>query len=279
MSPLDFNPESPDALRSLRTLAEDAARAGGKVARRYFGTDLGVRLKSDRSEVSEADEDAQEAVIDCIRARRPHDAFIAEEHLALAAAAAPSNALICWVIDPIDGTRNYVRRLPIYTCSVAAMYGGVPLVGAVYEPERERLYSASRSSGLFVDGEQRSTREEVPRARGLNPKPVVGLPSSPSGPIASLAHAWLDRFVCRCLGSTALQLALVAAGELDGILVDNARLWDLAAGAVLIGAAGARIAGPGGEPLFPIDVATYTDAEMPCIAGRVAVFDQLTQAP
>lgn len=257
------NPRDPALQRTLRRLAEQAARAGGRVARQHFARDLAVRLKPDRSEVSDADEAAQAAVVACLRARRPDDALIAEETLT-ATGPAPANDRLCWAIDPIDGTRNFVRRIPLYACSVAALLDGAPLVGAVYDVARDVLYSASQAEGLCIDGRPAAAR--AGRPPGGNPRPVVGLPSNPAGPVAAIAHAWLDRFICRNLGSTALHLVMVATGELDAMLSDNPRLWDIAAGCLAVTATGGRVCSPAGGGLFPLDVRGYAGAELPVLA-------------
>jgi myo-inositol-1(or 4)-monophosphatase len=268
------------AATELRHIAEEAARAGGHVARRFFRTKLAVRLKDDRSEVSDADEAAQAAVTECIQAHRPDHAFIAEETLLPRADGArepaPSNDAVCWVVDPIDGTRNFVRGIPLYVCSVAAMLGGTPLVGAIYEPERDVLYSASLAEGFFVDSAPQSGRPVgAARPAGLNPRYVVGIPSTPVGPASVIAQAWLGRFVCRNLGSTALHLAMVATGELDAMLTDNSRLWDIAAGWVLVTASGGRMTGLGDAPLFPLDVGKYRATELPALAADAQVYAAL----
>jgi len=266
--------------RALRLLAEEAARTGGQVARGYFRSELTVRLKDDRSEVSDADDAAQAAVVACIRAMRPRDAFIAEETLPLLAEQTPpTNDAFCWVIDPIDGTRNFVRGIPVYVCSVAVMRGGTPLAGALYDPERDTLYSASRDEGLFVNGRPHPPElDAAARARRVHPRPVVAIPSSPVGPMAARAHAWLDRYICRNLGTTALHLGLVATGELDGALADNCRLWDIAAGWVLLTAAGRVMTDPAGAPLFPLDVGRYHGEELPAIAASADFHAQLLGA-
>ena len=124
MPAASFNPRDAAGQRELRLLAERAARLGGRLARAYAGAPLGVRLKSDRSEVTDADEATQAALIRELRAARPADAFLTEEVQPPGPEAPPSpcNDRVCWVIDPIDGTRNFVRGLPVYACSVAAMF-------------------------------------------------------------------------------------------------------------------------------------------------------------
>lgn len=264
---MEFDPQNPHAQQTLRILAEAAARAGGSVARQYFRTEYDVRIKDDRSEVSDADEAAQAAVVDCIRAARPADAFITEETQQIDGAAQPSDDGLCWIIDPIDGTRNFVRHIPLYVSSVAAMIDGYPLVGAVYDGQRDVLYSASRIGGLFVNGQHLPPRRESPsQARGLNPRPLVGIPSTPTEIARPLTTRWLERYVCRNLGTTALHMALIAAGELDAMVADNPRLWDIAAGWVLITASGGRVHGLDESPLFPLDVASYDRGHLPMLA-------------
>lgn len=259
---------------TLRRIAESAARAGGLVARRLFGTRLDVRLKPDRSEVTDADEAAQAAVVAAIRARRSLDAFLTEETLTSLRVARPTNARLCWVIDPIDGTRNFVRGIPLYTCSVAVMLDGTPLAGAVYDPHRDVLYSASITEGLFVG--RRPARSRRPcRGAVRRLRPLVAIPSTPSGAVADLVRAGFGRWVCRNLGSTALHLAFVATGGLDAMLTDNARLWDIAAGWVLVAAAGGRMTSPAGRPLFPLDVQAYTNQKLPTLAASASVYEQL----
>lgn len=275
----DFDPADRGTQSTLRQIAERAARAGGTVARRHFHTDLNVRLKADRSEVTQADDAAQAAVIASIRCQRPADAFVTEETLALPPgdppAPAPANDVPCWAIDPIDGTRNYVRGIPLYTCSVAAMFGGVPVAGAIYDPQHDVLYSASAIEGLFLDETPAPPRAVAPPDFAHSLRPLVAIPSTPAGAVAGLVYGGLGRWVCRNLGSTALHLALVAVGELDAMLADNSRLWDIAAGWVLVTAAGGKVTSPTGAPLFPLNVQTYADQELPIVAASAAVYEHI----
>ncbi len=269
------DPANPADLAALCALAEAAARAGGAVARDYFRRSYRVMLKADRTEVSDADHAAQGAVVAAICAARPNDSFVTEEPLWLGPEMLPplppTDDAVCWLIDPIDGTRNFVRGIPIYTCSVGAMLGGYPIVGAVYEPERDVLYSAQQGGELLVNG------QPTPRLRpaGLSPKPLVGMPAAPKGVLTEIAHRWLGRFVGRNFGSCALHLAQVAAGQLDGMLSDNARIWDLAAGCALVSASGGKVTTPTGQPLFPVFISACSDSELPFIAARSDLLDDL----
>ncbi len=277
MAAAPFDPLEPAAQRELRELATAAARAGGAVARQHFREKVAIRLKADHSEVSAADEAAQAVIVAHLHAARPTDAFITEETLAVSGGSPPpSNASVCWLIDPIDGTRNYVRGIPVYATSVAAMFSGFPVAGAIYVPPIDSLYSGSRAEGLFVDGVPRQPRP-LPVVGGIKLNAVVGMPSQPVAALAGLVHDWLGRFVCRNLGTTALHLALLATGELDAVLADIPRLWDIAAGWVLCEAAGMRATSPAGAPLFPVDVASYRDQKMPILAARPELYERVRQ--
>lgn len=300
MKPPAVDPRDPAAGPALRQWAEEATRIGGRVAREWFGATLRVRLKADRSEVTDADEAAQAAIVDHLRRERPDDALLTEETLrpepGSRSAPAPSADRLCWVIDPIDGTRNFIRGVPLFACSVAAMIAGEPVAGAIYDPVRDELISASRGGPLLLNNQPRTplppgdtgsqpagtpapwgtgSRPAAPGAAGRAPRPVVGLPSMPVGSVAERAHQWLDRYVCRCLGSTALHLAYVALGRLEAMLADNARLWDIAAGVVLVRAPGGDASAPDGQPLFPMDVAAYHGEEMPIVAAGPRLHDRL----
>jgi myo-inositol-1(or 4)-monophosphatase len=258
----------------LREIAVEAARVGGRLAKRAFTQQVAIRLKSDRSEVTEIDEAAQAAVIDVIRRARPQDAIIAEEGLT-SLAGAQRDARVVWVIDPLDGTRNYVRGIPYYACSVGALAGGRPIAGAIHEPERDCLYAAAAGGPLLVNGVEMAPQTATSPRKALNLKPVVALPSSPSGPLAALTRKWLDHYICRGFGATALHLAWVAAGALDAALCDNARLWDIAAGLALLHSAGCPVTTVDGSPLTPLAPADYRGEELPLVTSIPALWPTL----
>lgn len=253
----------PPAPPALRALAEQAARIGGQTARAAFGRPGPVRLKADRSEVSQGDLEAQRAIAALLRAQRPGDGLLCEEHDPLPGGPAPDAARIWWLIDPVDGTRNYVRGIPVYTCSVAAVCDGTPLAGAIYDPAQDRLYSADVQQGLHIDGRPAARAATMPQAA----RPLVGIPSTCHGAARAVLLEWLERCILRNLGSTALHLALVAEGRLAGALVADARLWDIAAGWVLIRAAGGCMRALDGRELFPLDPARYRGEPLACLAA------------
>ena len=283
MPPAEIDPENRALLRGLRELAENAARIGGSLARDWFHRSYDVRRKPDGSEVTDADEAAQAAVVSCLLERRPDDGIIAEEsesesepeaqardNLSKTKTASPSptNTRLCWIIDPLDGTRNYVYGLPIYACSVAAMFGGYPIVGAIYDPQHDALYSVSRGDPLYLNGSPITANSTWPRTQSR--RLLVGIPSSMHGTAYTLMRNWTSGVVVRNLGSTALHLMMVATGQLQAALISDGKLWDIAAGWAMVVAAGGVMTTLNGDDIFPLDVSRYAGESIPSLATRNA---------
>lgn len=254
----------------LRVLAESAARLGGAVAMAAFGRPHAVRLKADRSEVTEFDLAAERAVVGLLRQHRPEDGFITEEH-----PAQPSRTGVTWVVDPIDGTRNFVRGIPCFGCTVAAMMGGEPVAGAILDPVRQIMYSADAASGARCDGEPLRLGGPSPESRGGNPKLLVAIPSTRHARSHDIVLRWMDELVIRNFGAATTHLAMVAAGQLDATLLTNSKLWDIAAGWLLVKGAGGEMTTPEGSPIFPIDVGRYAGEETPALAASTLAHAQL----
>lgn len=300
-------------LRRLLALAKSAAREGGDVARRAFGRRLSVRIKHDHSEVTQIDEAAQAAVLAHLAEHRPHDRFVGEESDGAAAygfgelatrggkstrrsalasskrsakpiAAANSRSRIqdpklavTWVVDPIDGTRNFIRGVPMFTCSVAAMVGGLPVVGAIFDPISGVMFSAALGLGARRDGVRlppivgpRSSRSanHEPAAATRSLKPVIAIPSAWRNDSGPFVRRLLETSVVRSLGSGTLHLVYVALGGFDATYMNNCKLWDIAAGALIVTEVGGRVTDPRGKPLFPMDLDAYRGEEMPTLASR-----------
>lgn len=230
-----------------------------------------VTRKHDRSPVTEADLAVQEALLASIARLYPQDAVITEETQSRPAAhRAVAEARRCWVVDPIDGTRNYARSIPIFTVSVALMEGGRPVVGLVYDPVGDRMYSASVGGGAWVNAERID-----PRPAPAWDEVYMGIPTSRHEELPPIAHRWIDTLVVRNFGSTALHLALLAAGSLDAVYCKKSKLWDIAAGAVVAGEAGVQILSPQGKEYFPLDLRGYRNEPLPMLAARPELLRRL----
>jgi myo-inositol-1(or 4)-monophosphatase len=223
------------------------ARAGGEIARERFGSATASQ-KLDQTLVTDADHAVQDRILEAIATRYPGHAVLTEEavrhperHAAFAAAD------WWWVIDPIDGTRNYWRGVPSFAVSVGVLHRGQPAAGAVYAVMTDQLYSADLGGGAWCGQVQLRVADNPPTGDTL-----VGAPSGRGGVMPRTIHNWLDRMTLRNVGATAIHLALVAAGAIDAAFSHECKLWDVAAGALLVTEAGGRFTDLRGESYFPL---------------------------
>jgi myo-inositol-1(or 4)-monophosphatase len=229
-----------------------AARAGGAVLVEGLRRPKQVELKTERASiVTWADVTAQEAILGVIRERFPGHAVLAEEDHAGAGGAEAAEPRVTWLVDPLDGTSNYAHGVPFACTSVAVRDSEGLAAGAIFDPFREELFTASRRGGAWL-GDERLTVSAVasPDAALV----CTGIQSDDPDAIAAFGRrvVALSR-ACRgvrCVGSPALCLAYVAAGRIDAFLERDATFaWDVGAGALLITEAGGLIEDLDGGPL------------------------------
>ena len=222
-----------------------------------------VMRKADDSDLTSTDLRIQRMTCERIRDSFPDHAVLCEEEAPyLAEMPAPGAARFCWVIDPLDGTRNYVRGLPIFCTSIALLEDGQPLVGVIRHFVTGRMYTALRGQGAFA-----GQRRMKVAGSAFDHRSVVTFQPAEDGNTYDLADSWLRRVHVRNLGSTALHLALVADGNVDGALCVENRLWDVAAGGLMIEESGGIITDLSGAPLFPFDLSRDPRRPAPFIAG------------
>ncbi len=233
------------------------------MARERMSSAVATR-KADRSWVTDADQAVQDFLMAHIAREFPDDAVISEEtqsdpqrHAAL------TRARRCWVIDPIDGTRNYVRRVPMFTVSVGLLLDGAPVVGFIYNPMTDQMYSAGKGAGAWLNDAPIQAAEPAPGAELF-----VAVPSGREEPLPPVVHGWIDRMVQRATGSTALNLALVASGAVDAAFGSRCRLWDIAAGAIIVEESGALVTDHQAASYFPMDLAARQAEPTPFLAAR-----------
>lgn len=246
------------------------AREGGTLARRFVGR-VAARRKDDRSLVTDADHAVQAHILAAIFDKYPHHAVLAEEtiehpthHPAI------TDAEYCWIIDPIDGTRNFYRRLPSFATVVAVARAGRPIAAAIYDPNANELYAAAQGRGATLNGSPIAVSDETTLVTTL-----IGVPSSHRQALPPAVHGWLDHWNFRNLGSTALHVALVAAGRLDAAICLECRVWDVAAAWLIATEAGARCTDLRGENRFPLELATVGHRDVPCLAARPTLHAKL----
>jgi myo-inositol-1(or 4)-monophosphatase len=212
-----------------------AARAGSAVARPYFrNASLEVSRKGENDFVTQADHESEAAIVAEIHRRFPEHAILAEEG---GGSGSPSE--VQWLIDPVDGTTNFLQGLPVWCVSVACRRGGELLAAAIDDPEGGNLFTASRGGGAFWNGRRMS----VSSRPGLDGSFLAtGYPFRALPTLDVYLGIFRDVFrrsraIRRC-GSAALDLAYTAAGVFDGFFEFRLSPWDVGAGALLIQEAG-----------------------------------------
>jgi myo-inositol-1(or 4)-monophosphatase len=228
-----------DEVEARAETALRAARAGAAVAESGFRGNVEVELKGGKTDVvTEADRNAQRAVIDVVREDYPDDAVVGEEEDA--PKAVPDEGRT-WVVDPIDGTNNYVRGTRLWTTSVAAVLDGEPVAAANVAPALGDTYAAD-GDGPTRNGEPLSVSE------GTDPEACTVSPTfwwafDRRAEYADACREAVERFGdIRRIGSAQLTLSMVAAGELDGAFTNlYTNPWDTVAGVGLVRAAGGTV--------------------------------------
>jgi len=151
-----------------------------------------------------------------------------------------------WCLDPLDGTTNYVWGVPFHATSLALMEGGRPVVGVVYDPQRQECFSAERGAGAFLDGRPLPERPAPPELRRC--LAVIDFKRFAAEQIADLLgrRAWRSQ---RNFGACALEWCWLAAGRVHLYLHGGMKLWDLGAGSLILEEAGGVGTDPGGGPI------------------------------
>ena len=253
-------------MHPMLNTAVKAARAAGKVVN--YGSQnldrLTVRVKQENDFVSEIDQKAEQAIIETLLDAYPKHAIYAEE------SGAQGESEYQWVIDPLDGTTNFLHGFPQYAVSIALLHRGQLSQAVIYDPVRNDLYTASRGRGAFLN-ERRirvSKRDKLQDA-------LIGT----GFPYRDFTHldAYMNMFRdlvqktsgLRRPGSAALDLAWVASGHTDGFFEFGLKAWDIAAGCLLIQEAGGLVSDLVGEENF------LQSGHV--VAGNPKVFVQLLQ--
>ncbi len=224
-----------DELLSLaRTVAVEAADLVR--ARRREGVEVAATKSSSVDIVTEADRASERLIYGRLLEARPGDGFLGEE-----GASAESASGVTWVVDPIDGTVNFLYGIPYYSVSIAATVAEQPVAGVVVNVESGECFTATRGGGAFCDGRPLVVRDRVPLGQrlvvtGFNY--VLDVRRAQSAAMARLLPEVRD---VRRLGSAALDLCGIAAGRADAYVEEGLNAWDMAAGGLVATEAGARL--------------------------------------
>jgi myo-inositol-1(or 4)-monophosphatase len=231
-------------MQPLLNIAVRAARRAGDLIVRNVDRvpSLGVRSKSRNDFVTEIDQLAERDIIETIRRSHPDHGFLGEE------SGRSGGDEFIWIIDPLDGTTNFLHGFPTFAVSLACEYRGRLEHAVVYDPMRQELFTASRGDGAQVDGRRIRVSKQLELEGALV---ATGFPYRANA-------RWIDEYLAmlktvmqktagiRRPGAASLDLAYVAAGRVDGFWEIGLNAWDTAAGTLLITEAGGRIGTLGG---------------------------------
>jgi len=219
--------------------------------------------------VTEADRASQRLIIAGLRKRFPDDGVIGEETElgdGITNEKARSGGRV-WVIDPIDGTNNFVAGLGAFAVSIGLLDEGKPLLGVVYDVARDQMYAAAVGHGAYL-GNQQVSAPTSDVAEGSILMMTCNITDA-HGRIPRWPVRWLSQnsWKLRMLGSAALEAVAVAAGVAHGAVTINSKLWDIAGAAAILQEAGAVLTDHRGKNIFPFDVTAYAGAKVPFIAA------------
>jgi myo-inositol-1(or 4)-monophosphatase len=252
----EIRPESIVGGKSFTAVAINCAAKAGEWIKSKSGSFTQLDTKySQHDLVTEVDKGCERMIRNLIATHFPHHAFLGEEGVdpgpeaSAKALERAAGAEYLWIVDPIDGTTNYVHGFPFYSVSIALAHHGQVIVGVIYDPARDELFLAERGKGAYVHGRKMQVSAETALsqsliATGFPADHLQALPANLQG-IQSLAPKVRN---LRVAGSAALHLAYMAAGRLSGFWEIGLSAWDMAAGSLLVEESGGRITDTQGEP-------------------------------
>lgn len=226
-----------DELASIKSAVEFLCREVGAIIVSKRKQAFRVDEKAFNNLVTEVDKYAETLLVDGLKSIVPQAGFLAEE-----GTGEPASSGLNWIIDPIDGTTNFVHDIPLYCISIALAQDEQILVGVVYEPNREECFSAFIGGGSVLNGKAVSVSEATELAQSLL---ATGFPYDDFGREAGYFEVLRDfthqtRGIRR-LGSAALDLAYVAVGRFEAFYEYGLNPWDVAAGMLLVEEAGGKV--------------------------------------
>ncbi len=257
------------------TLMVKAARAAGNVLMRHISRLDAINvIEKDRLDyASDVDRQAEEAAIRELRRAAPDYAILGEEGGQM------GKGRNVWVIDPLDGTSNYLRGLPHYCVSIAMVENGEPQHAVIFDPLRNELFTASKGNGAVLNDRrirvaERRTLEGALIATGFHPRERTRAGAQLECVRQLLSQAQVEDI--RRTGSAALDLAYVACGRLDAYFEAGVKPWDIAAGILLVREAGGKVSDFKGAPTAPVDVRGVDSRGI--LAGNIRTAEALQKA-
>ncbi len=256
------------SMQAFLNTAIEAARKAGDIAQINFAriNQSDIKTKAYNEFVTFVDEEAEKAIIDIIHGRYPDHTILGEEQ-----GLKGDESDYLWIIDPIDGTTNYIHSFPVYCVSIALKIKGRLEVAVIYDPSRQELFTAIRGMGALLDGRKiRVSKQRTLQGALLG----TGFPYRDQ---LDWLEVYLDIFIdftrivgaIRRPGSAALDLAYVASGRYDGFWEFGLKPWDVAAGVLLIQEAGGLV-----KSMIPGEDAVESGS---LLCGNPHLFDPMSE--
>jgi myo-inositol-1(or 4)-monophosphatase len=264
---------------SLKEELEDVvkiAHAAAELVLENYGKVRRLTKRQDEA-VTEADRASQRYIVAELKKRFPTDGIIGEENEtgdAITFDVSKPNGRV-WVIDPIDGTNNFICGLGAFAVCIGLLDAGVPVMGAVHDVTRDWTYMAAKGHGAWL-----GSRKISALPGGLCDSSMLMVTSNlldEEGKAPNFAMRWLAQtnWKIRMLGSAAIESVQVAAGIAHGAITINGKLWDVVAPAAVVIEAGGVICDPTGKEIFPFDLVGYTGGKVPYLSAAPGAKEEL----
>jgi myo-inositol-1(or 4)-monophosphatase len=254
-----------------------AATAAARLAGRQMLQDMNsakVSVKNGNELVTQTDPLCQRIIIDHVRKHFPDHGFVAEE--------GPDGKLFkqppsgsdefWWIIDPIDGTNNFAHRIPSFSVSIGVIHEGRPVVGVIFDPNTDSMFTAVADGDALCNGTKMAVNEDA-----IDEFASIAIDSNLQGQLHPGIAEVMLRTRFRNMGSTALHLSYVAKGGLVAAIVVCPKLWDIAAGALIVERAGGLFADWQGRDIFPLDIDAYSGGPFKVIAANRKVHQEMVE--
>lgn len=215
-------------------IACDAAQAARDVILAGYGKIHDVAVKTDRSIVTSCDHETEKAILDILKTRTDYAVLSEESGLT------ETGSSLRWIVDPIDGTTNFSRGNPVFAVSIALMDGDELMAGVIDLPIKNQRYAASREGGAFLNNARIHVSHPAHTAKAILCIEFGRAPEDGQR-MAELVRRLSPAYSLRLMGSTAFEMAWVAGGRADAFISCGDKLWDYAAGLLIIREAGGRI--------------------------------------
>jgi myo-inositol-1(or 4)-monophosphatase len=266
----------PSTLAQDLQFAIELARGAGKIVLDHYGK-VSRLTKRHAEAVTDADRASQRFIVAGLKRRFPTDGIVGEENDtgdAITIEYTDPNGRV-WVIDPIDGTNNFIAGLGAFAVCIGLLDKGIPVLGIVFDVTRDLMYSAAKGEGAWLGNKQLHVLDTP-----LNDAAMIMLTSNlldDHGRCPTWPARWIAQtnWKIRILGSAALEATQVAAGVAHGAVTMNGKLWDVVAPAAIVLEAGGLITTPAGGPVFPFDLRNYEGKKVPFLAAAPAAQQQL----